>query len=72
MQLKVPAIAILIVLEKSDTTPNVMLDIITKKSRKLKKCKPRPKKKPKCVTSKYGCCPDNKTVATGPFDEGNI
>ncbi|XP_069360607.1 papilin isoform X3 [Maniola hyperantus] len=32
------------------------------------KCKP--KKTAKCQKSKFGCCPDNKTRATGPFDEG--
>lgn len=53
-----------------ETTPNTIMDIITEHSKKLKKCKPRPKKAPKCASSKYGCCPDNKTAATGPFDEG--
>lgn len=31
-------------------------------------CKPR--RKPKCNKTKFGCCPDNKTTALGPFDEG--
>ncbi|KAF9413443.1 hypothetical protein HW555_008335 [Spodoptera exigua] len=31
-------------------------------------CKPR--RKPKCNKTKFGCCPDNKTAALGPFDEG--
>ncbi|CAK1550996.1 unnamed protein product [Leptosia nina] len=33
------------------------------------KCKAR-KRKSKCVKSKFGCCPDRKTPAAGPFDEG--
>ncbi|XP_059058317.1 papilin-like [Achroia grisella] len=32
-----------------------------------KMCKPR---KSKCKSSKHGCCPDLRTPATGPFDEG--
>ncbi|CAH0689994.1 unnamed protein product [Spodoptera exigua] len=27
-------------------------------------------KKLQCKDSKFGCCPDNKTAAVGPFDEG--
>lgn len=38
------------------------------KEQKLKKCKP--KKKPKCRKSEFGCCPDNKTPAMGPFSKG--
>ncbi|CRL07350.1 CLUMA_CG020329, isoform A [Clunio marinus] len=37
---------------------------------KPKKCKPRPKKPAACFVSEYGCCPDNKTAAIGPFNEG--
>lgn len=36
---------------------------------KHKVCKPR-KKKAKCKKSKFGCCPDKRTPAAGPFDEG--
>lgn len=32
-------------------------------------CKRRPKKS-KCKHTKFGCCPDNKTAAGGPFEEG--
>ncbi|XP_072930145.1 papilin isoform X3 [Epargyreus clarus] len=31
-------------------------------------CKPR--KRAKCSRSKFGCCPDKRTPATGPFDKG--
>lgn len=34
-----------------------------------KKCKRKPKK-PACLKAKFGCCSDNSTKATGPFDEG--
>lgn len=37
-----------------------------------KKCKPRPKKAAACLVSDYGCCPDNKTAAEGPFNEGCV
>ncbi|XP_041970064.1 papilin-like isoform X2 [Aricia agestis] len=33
-----------------------------------KRCKPR--KKAKCIKSKFGCCPDMRTPAAGPFDAG--
>lgn len=56
--------------EESDasTTPNVIRSIITELT--TRKCKPRPKKAPICIKSEFGCCPDNKTSATGPFSEG--
>ncbi|XP_064073976.1 papilin isoform X3 [Vanessa tameamea] len=33
------------------------------------RCKAK-KKKAKCIRSKFGCCPDKRTPAAGPFDEG--
>lgn len=39
------------------------------KEQKLKKCKKR--KKPSCKKSEFGCCPDGKTAAEGPFSKGN-
>lgn len=41
--------------------------IMTPTSKKLKICK---KRKPRCETSKYGCCNDGFTAAKGPFKEG--
>ncbi|XP_052743989.1 papilin isoform X2 [Bicyclus anynana] len=35
---------------------------------KRPQCKPR--KIAKCIKSKFGCCPDKRTRAKGPFDEG--
>lgn len=51
------------------STPNTLEAIITKEQ-KPRKCKPRPKKPSACLKSTFGCCPDNTTAATGPFDEG--
>ncbi|XP_070503266.1 papilin isoform X4 [Chironomus tepperi] len=48
----------------------ITLDDIITTELKPKKCKPRPKKTAACLVSQFGCCPDNKTAATGPFDEG--
>ncbi|CAH1399411.1 unnamed protein product [Nezara viridula] len=39
-----------------------------KKEQRLKKCKRRPRRS-KCFTSEFGCCPDNKTPAKGPFGQ---
>lgn len=50
------------------TTPSSLAEIL-RMEQKPKKCKPRPKV-PGCVKAEYGCCPDNSTAATGPFDEG--
>lgn len=49
------------------TSSNVITALMDE--HKPRKCRPRPKV-PKCVKSTYGCCPDNTTAATGPFDEG--
>lgn len=46
-----------------------LTDIISSEQT-TRKCKPRPKKPAACLKSEFGCCPDNKTAATGPFDEG--
>ncbi|XP_055618805.1 papilin isoform X1 [Toxorhynchites rutilus septentrionalis] len=54
--------------EESSSTPYTLTSIISKEQ-KPRKCKPRPKK-PLCAKSKFGCCPDGKSKATGPFDEG--
>jgi len=35
----------------------------------LKKCKKK-KKRPSCKLSEFGCCPDDKTPADGPFSKG--
>lgn len=51
------------------STPNTLEAIVTKEQ-KPRKCKPRPPKPSACLTSKFGCCADNKTAAAGPFDEG--
>ncbi|XP_061384586.1 papilin isoform X3 [Danaus plexippus] len=40
------------------------IEVFTKKP-----CRPR-KRTAKCVKSKFGCCPDKRTPAAGPFDEG--
>ncbi|KAM3958095.1 LOW QUALITY PROTEIN: proteoglycan-like sulfated glycoprotein papilin [Aphomia sociella] len=39
----------------------------TLQGEKKRVCKPR---KSKCKSSKFGCCPDMRTPAAGPFDEG--
>ncbi|XP_061722019.1 papilin isoform X2 [Cydia pomonella] len=44
-------------------------DMSTILSTKSPRCRPR-NKPAKCVSSKFGCCPDKKTPAGGPFDEG--
>ncbi|KAJ6638506.1 Papilin, partial [Pseudolycoriella hygida] len=54
--------------EKWGSTPNTLEAIITKEQTP-KKCKPRPKVAA-CLKTKFGCCSDNTTAATGPFDEG--
>lgn len=51
------------------TTSYNLKDIVTKEQTP-RKCKPRPQKPSACLKSKFGCCPDNSTAATGPFDEG--
>ncbi|XP_050354056.1 papilin isoform X4 [Nymphalis io] len=38
-------------------------------STKKQRCKAK-KKTAKCIRSKFGCCPDKRTPAAGPFDEG--
>ncbi|XP_038104409.1 papilin isoform X3 [Culex quinquefasciatus] len=55
--------------DESSSTPYTLTSIIAKEQ-KPSKCKPRPKAPPKCASSKFGCCPDGKTKASGPFDEG--
>ncbi|KAI8425354.1 hypothetical protein MSG28_007115 [Choristoneura fumiferana] len=55
--------------ESSDTTPwdwSSTVAIYTKKPR----CRPR-KTPAKCIKSMFGCCPDGKTPAAGPFDEAS-
>ncbi|XP_013170735.1 PREDICTED: papilin isoform X4 [Papilio xuthus] len=50
------------------TTPwdwKTTVEVYTKKPG----CKAR-RKVAKCIKSKYGCCPDKKTPAKGPFEEG--
>lgn len=54
--------------DEEATTSNILSGILAMEQ-KPRKCKPRPKIE-KCTTSKYGCCPDNSSEATGPFDEG--
>nr|XP_029723407.1 papilin-like isoform X4 [Aedes albopictus] len=54
--------------EDESSTPYTLTSIISKEQ-KPRKCKPRPAT-PLCAKSKFGCCPDDKTKATGPFDEG--
>ncbi|XP_035782943.1 papilin-like isoform X2 [Anopheles albimanus] len=54
--------------EPESSTPYTLSSVIAKEQ-KPRKCKPRPKV-PKCAKSAYGCCPDGKTKATGPFSEG--
>ncbi|KAL7022058.1 hypothetical protein ACKWTF_012113 [Chironomus riparius] len=54
----------------TDSSSVVTLNDIITTELKPKKCKPRPKKPVACLLSQFGCCPDNKTAATGPFDEG--
>ncbi|XP_047994780.1 papilin-like isoform X4 [Leguminivora glycinivorella] len=44
-------------------------DLSTVLSTKSTRCRPR-NKPAKCIKSKFGCCPDKKTPAGGPFDEG--
>ncbi|XP_073996015.1 proteoglycan-like sulfated glycoprotein papilin isoform X1 [Rhodnius prolixus] len=51
------------------TTPS-SIEVVVTKEQTLKKCKK--KKKRKCVRSEFGCCPDKKTPAKGPFGEGCI
>lgn len=52
----------------SSTTPNTLEAIVGKEQKPLK-CKRR-SKPAACLKSEFGCCADNKTAATGPFDEG--
>ncbi|XP_021693567.1 papilin isoform X5 [Aedes aegypti] len=54
--------------DDESSTPYTLTSIISKEQ-KPRKCKPRPKT-PLCAKSKFGCCPDGKTKAAGPFDEG--
>ncbi|XP_066902314.1 papilin [Halyomorpha halys] len=49
------------------TTPS-SIEKALKKEQRLKKCKRRPRRN-KCFTSEFGCCPDNKTLAKGPFGQ---
>lgn len=51
------------------TTPS-SIEVVVTKEQTLKKCKK--KKKRKCVRSEFGCCPDKKTPAKGPFGEGML
>lgn len=51
------------------TTQNTLQTILQSED-KPRKCKPRPPKLSACLKSKFGCCPDNSTAASGPFDEG--
>lgn len=54
--------------DKWGSTPNTLEAIITKEQTP-KKCKPKPKVSA-CLKTTFGCCADNTTTATGPFDEG--
>ncbi|XP_055921966.1 papilin isoform X3 [Eupeodes corollae] len=55
----------------SKTTPNSINAVIEMELKpKSKKCKPRKPKKLTCTLSKFGCCPDKKTHAKGPFGLG--
>ncbi|XP_055613416.1 papilin-like isoform X1 [Uranotaenia lowii] len=56
--------------EDDETSTPYSLSTILSKEQKPRKCKPKPKTPPQCASSKFGCCPDNKTKASGPFDEG--
>ncbi|CAF4798136.1 unnamed protein product [Pieris macdunnoughi] len=56
-----------ITLSSGDTT---LWDWSTTVELYTKKPKCRPRKTAKCVKSKFGCCPDKRTPAAGPFDEG--
>ncbi|XP_055847560.1 papilin isoform X2 [Episyrphus balteatus] len=57
--------------DDSKTTPNSITAVIEKELKpKSKKCKPRKQKKLTCILSKFGCCPDKKTNAKGPFGLG--
>ncbi|XP_047512868.1 uncharacterized protein LOC125054801 [Pieris napi] len=56
-----------ITLTSGDTT---LWDWSTTVELYTKKPKCRPRKTAKCVKSKFGCCPDKRTPAAGPFDEG--
>ncbi|KAF6199683.1 hypothetical protein GE061_005981, partial [Apolygus lucorum] len=44
------------------------VDKAIKKEKKMKKCRRRKGPRP-CVSSMFGCCPDGKTVAKGPFSK---
>ncbi|PSN47564.1 hypothetical protein C0J52_19332 [Blattella germanica] len=58
-------------IKKTTLTP---AEIAITKEQKVKKCKrkkKKPKKEPvKCETTEFGCCPDGKSVAQGPFSKG--
>ncbi|XP_045527734.1 papilin isoform X3 [Pieris brassicae] len=56
-----------ITLSSGDTT---LWDWSTTVELYTKKPKCRPRKTARCVKSKFGCCPDKRTPAAGPFDEG--
>uniref|UniRef100_A0A1B0C4R9 Papilin n=1 Tax=Glossina palpalis gambiensis TaxID=67801 RepID=A0A1B0C4R9_9MUSC len=51
--------------EEVEKSTAYTLEAIVTKPAKPKKCKPKT-----CEKSPYGCCPDLKTKAKGPFDEG--
>ncbi|XP_058060218.1 papilin [Anopheles bellator] len=54
--------------EPETSTPYSLSSVIAKEQ-KPRKCRPRPKV-PECAASTFGCCPNGKTKATGPFSEG--
>ncbi|KAF9796339.1 hypothetical protein SFRURICE_001912 [Spodoptera frugiperda] len=53
----------------TEESTSAAVSIFDTKLPKSPVCKPR--RKPKCNKTKFGCCPDNKTTALGPFDEAN-
>ncbi|XP_023166310.2 papilin isoform X6 [Drosophila hydei] len=53
--------------DNESSTPHTWETTLTPTKEKLRKCKP---KKKICEKSEFGCCPDGKSAAKGPFDEG--
>ncbi|XP_024082550.1 papilin isoform X1 [Cimex lectularius] len=52
-----------------DLTTESPIDAAITKEQKVRKCKKR-RERSKCAKSKFGCCPDKKTKAKGPFGKG--